>query len=186
MIWKAGCVWFLNCYASRLKMIYKILPLVIELRVICYTLDFGNKPWSMGELHPHSFWGWPFKNTLSSCEAFPPHYHSPAFGFVCHMFGWLWAADMEVFLSCSFLRKEDAGFPAILLLPKSLFSEGFWMESCREKIVGRKQVANLIKTARLFELRCLTAYECALISLQPVNPIHIMFCLKRDCSAPLW
>lgn len=56
------------------------------------------------------------------------------------------------------------------------------MESCREKIVGRKQVANLIKTVRLFELRCLTAYECALISLQPVNPIHIMFCLKETAQ----
>lgn len=56
------------------------------------------------------------------------------------------------------------------------------MESCRERTVGREQVANLIKTVRLFELRCLTAYEYALISLQPCNPIHIMFCVKETAQ----
>lgn len=57
------------------------------------------------------------------------------------------------------------------------------MESCR-KIVGRGQVANLIKRVQLFELRCLTAYEYALISLQPCNPIHIMLCLKQRLLRP--
>lgn len=57
------------------------------------------------------------------------------------------------------------------------------MESCR-KIVGRGQVANLIKRVQLFELRCLTAYEYALISLQPCNPIHIMFFLKQRLLRP--
>lgn len=66
------------------------------------------------------------------------------------------------------------------------------MESCREKTVGSRQVANPFKIGQLFELRCLTAYEYALISLQPYNPIHIMLCLKKRLlgthsdSSPGW
>lgn len=55
------------------------------------------------------------------------------------------------------------------------------MESCREKIIGKGQVANLIKIVQLFELRCSTACEDA-----PCNPIQIMFSLKRHHSYPLW
>lgn len=42
---------------------------------------------------------------------------------------------------------------------KPLFSKGFWVESCKEKIIGWGSVANLIKRVQLFELRCLTAHE---------------------------
>jgi hypothetical protein len=54
------------------------------------------------------------------------------------------------------------------------------MESCREKIIERGQIANLIKIAQLLELGCLTACKDALISLQPSNVIQIMFCLNRQ------
>lgn len=37
------------------------------------------------------------------------------------------------------------------------------MKSCRKKVVGRREVANLSKIVQLFELRCLTAYGYALI-----------------------
>lgn len=54
------------------------------------------------------------------------------------------------------------------------------MESFREKIVETGQIANLIKIARLLKLGCLTACKDALISLQPLNVIQIMFCLNRQ------
>lgn len=99
---------------------------------------------------------------------------------------WFWVADIWSFLAISASGRKIQDILKPYYFPKTVFSLGFWMESSREKIIGKGQISNLIKIVQLFELRCLTAYEDALISLPPCNPIQIMFCLKWHYSSLLW
>ena len=103
-------------------------------------------------------------------------------GFLWHILGCAGGCGQQTqrsFLAVSTSERKTQCILKSSFFPQMLFPEGFWVKSCRKKVVGRREVANLIKIVQLFELRCLTAYGYALISLQLCNPIHIMFCLKK-------